>query len=58
MCERLKQEYGQIKVVINSHLDQIINLPTNYEKIQEFYDQLSKGESEDMPNPTKFLGHT
>ena len=58
VCERLMQEYGQIKVVINSHLDQIINLPTNYEKIQEFYDQLSKGESEDMPNPTTFLGHT
>ena len=44
--ERLKQEYGQTKVVINAHLDEIINLPTvkgaNYAKIQELYDQLIK----------------
>lgn len=43
--DRLKQEYGQTKLVINAHLDEIINLPTikgsNYDKIQEFYDKLS-----------------
>ena len=43
--ERLKTEYGQTRVVINAHLDEIINLPTirgtNHHRIQEFYDKLS-----------------
>ncbi|KAL9976624.1 hypothetical protein ACROYT_G013946 [Oculina patagonica] len=43
--ERLKKEFGQTKVVINTHIDEIINLPlvkgTNYFKIQEFYERLS-----------------
>ena len=43
--DRLKKEYGQTKVVINAHLDEIINLPTvrgtNHGKVQEFYDKLS-----------------
>eukprot|EP00795_Rhopilema_esculentum_P006372 gene6372-biopygen7981 len=44
--ERLKKEYGQRNAVINTHIDEIVNLPTikgvNYEKIQEFYDKLTK----------------
>ena len=43
--ERLKTEYGQTRVVIRAHLDEIINLPTirgtNHDRIQEFYDKLS-----------------
>ena len=42
----LKKEYGQTRAVISAHLDEIINLPTirgtNHEKIQEFYDKLSR----------------
>ena len=44
--DRLKQEYGQTKVVINAHVDEILNLPavrgSKYERVQEFYDKLSK----------------
>ena len=44
--DRLKQEYGQTKLVINAHLDEIINLApvkgSRYEKLQDFYDKLSK----------------
>ena len=44
--ERLKSEYGQTKLVINAHVDEIVNLPvikgTNYVKIQEFYEKVSK----------------
>lgn len=44
--DRLKTEYGQTKVVIHTHMESIINLQpvkgTNYEKVQEFYDKLSK----------------
>ncbi len=43
--DRLKKEYGQTRVVISAHLEEIINLPTikrtKTEKIQEFYDKLS-----------------
>ena len=43
--DRLKQEYGQTKSVINAHLDEIINLAavkgSSYEKVQEFYEKLS-----------------
>ena len=44
--ERLKKEYGQTKVVVNAHMDEIINLTpvrgSNYNKVQEFYEKLSK----------------
>jgi hypothetical protein len=44
--DRLKKEYGQTRALISAHLDEIINLPTirgtNHEKIQEFYDKLSR----------------
>ena len=44
--ERLKKEFSQTKVVINAHMDEIINLPlvkgTHYFKIQEFYERLRK----------------
>ena len=43
--DRLKQEYGQTKSVINAHSDEIINLAavkgSSYEKVQEFYEKLS-----------------
>ena len=46
MWERLKKEYGQTKVVVNAHMDEIINLTpvrgSNYRKVQEFYEKLSK----------------
>ncbi len=41
-----KGEYGHPKQVINAHMDAIINLTpvkgTNYDKVQEFYEKLSK----------------
>lgn len=44
--ERLQSKYGQNKLVINAHMDEIVNLPvvrgTNYAKIQEFYKKVSK----------------
>ena len=44
--ERLKKEYGRTKVVVNAHMDEIINLTpvrgSNYSKVQEFYEKLSK----------------
>ena len=44
--ERLNKEFGQKNAVINTHIDEIINLPTvrgtNYEKIQDFYNRLTK----------------
>ena len=44
--DRLKIEYEQTKVVINSHMESIINLSpvkgANYEKVQVFYEQLFK----------------
>ena len=43
---RLKTEYGQSKTVIAAHMEEIINLPvirgSNYERIREFYEKLSK----------------
>ena len=43
--ERLKSEYGQSKLVVNAHVEEIANLPvikgSNYLKIQEFYDSVS-----------------
>ena len=39
-------EYGQTKVVVNAHMDEIINLTplrgSNYSKVQAFYEKLSK----------------
>ena len=39
-CDRLKNEHGQTKVVINSHMESIINLSpvegVNYDKVQFF----------------------
>jgi len=44
--DRLKKEYGQTKVVVNVHMDEIINLfpvkGSNYFRVQEFYDKLSR----------------
>ena len=44
--ERLKKEYGQTKLVVNAHIDEVVNLPTvkgfSYEKILTFYEHLSK----------------
>ena len=44
--ERLKKEYGQTKLVVNAHIDDVVNLPTvrgsSYEKILAFYEHLSK----------------
>ncbi|XP_067041060.1 troponin I-like [Acropora muricata] len=44
--ERLQSEYGQTKLVINAHVNEIVHLPvvrgTNYAKIQEFYEKVSK----------------
>lgn len=43
---RLKKEYGETKLVVNAHMEKIINLPvvkgSNYSKIQEFYEKISK----------------
>ena len=44
--ERLKKEYGQNKLVVNAHVQEIVNLPsvrgTHFIRIQEFYENLSK----------------
>ena len=44
--DRLKKEYGQTKLVVNAHVDEIINLPVvkgyNYMKVREFYEALSR----------------
>ena len=44
--ERLKAEYGQDKLVVNPHLEEIMNLPivkgSNYLKVQEFYETVSR----------------
>ena len=44
--DRLKKEYGQTKVVMNAHMEEIINLfpvkGSNYFKVQEFYEKLSR----------------
>ena len=44
--KRLKAEYGQTKQVVNAHIEEIIGLPvvkgTNYAKVQEFHEKLSK----------------
>ena len=43
--DRLKKEYGQTKVVMNAHIEEIINLflvkGSNYFRVQEFYEKLS-----------------
>ena len=43
---RLKKEYRQTKLVINAHVEEIVNLPLvkgyNYVKIPDFYETLSK----------------
>ncbi|XP_028405760.1 uncharacterized protein LOC114528332 [Dendronephthya gigantea] len=44
--DRLKKEYGQTKLVVNSHVNEIVSLPVvkgyNYTKIREFYEALSR----------------
>ena len=44
--DRLKKEYGQTQTVINTHIEEVINLPilrsTSYTKIQDFYEKLSR----------------
>ncbi|XP_068725012.1 uncharacterized protein [Montipora capricornis] len=44
--ERLKTEYGQGKLVVNAHVEEIVNLPivngSNYLKVQEFYETVSR----------------
>ena len=43
--DRLKKEYGQTKVIVNAHMDEIINLfpvkGSNYFRLQESYEKLS-----------------
>ena len=44
--ERLKKEYGQTRLVVNSRIDEIVNLDTvkgsSYEKVLAFYEKLSR----------------
>ena len=44
--DRLKKGYGQTKVVVNAHMDEILNLfpvkGSNYVRVQEFYEKLSR----------------
>ena len=44
--ERLKSQYGQSKLVVNAHVEEIVTLPvikgSNYLKIQEFYESVSR----------------
>ena len=44
--DRLNKEYGQTKVVMNPHMEEILNLfpvkGSNYFRVQEFYENLSR----------------
>ena len=44
--ERLKREYGRTKLVVNAHIDEVVNLVTvkgsSYERISVFYESLIK----------------
>ena len=44
--ERLQKEYGQTKLVVNDHMNEIINLTpvkgNSYDKVRDFYETLSK----------------
>ncbi|XP_028415672.1 uncharacterized protein LOC114539136 [Dendronephthya gigantea] len=44
--DRLKKEYGQTRLVVNSHIDEIINLETvrgsSHDRVQVFYEKLSR----------------
>ena len=44
--ERLKTEYGQNKLVVSAHVQEIVNLPSvkgsHFLRIQEFYENLSR----------------
>ena len=44
--QRLKKEYGRTRLVINAHIDEVVNLQmvreSSYEKILAFYERLSK----------------
>ena len=44
--ERSQKECGQTKLVVNAHMDEIINLMpvkgTSYDKVKDFYERLSK----------------
>ena len=44
--ERLKTEYGQTKLVVSAHVQEIVNLPSvkgnHFLRIQEFYENLSR----------------
>ena len=44
--ERLKKEYGQTRLVVNAHVDEIVNLSPvrgySYEREQVFYETLSR----------------
>lgn len=44
--ERLEKEFGQTKLIVNAHMDEIINLlvikGTNYHRVKEFYESLTK----------------
>lgn len=44
--ERLQKEYGQTKLVVNAHMDEIINLTAvkgnSFDKVRDFYERLSE----------------
>ena len=44
--KRLQKEYGQTKLVVNAHMDKIINLTpvkgNSYDKVRDFCERLSK----------------
>ena len=44
--ERLQKEYGQTKLVVNDHMNEIINLTpvkgNSYDKVRDVYETLSK----------------
>ncbi len=44
--DRLKRDYGHITLVVNAHMDAIVNLPvvkgSSYEKVKEFYEKASQ----------------
>lgn len=47
--EQLKKEYGNTRLVVNTHVDEIINLPpdrgSSYERVEAFCESLSRNYS-------------
>ena len=55
--DRLKKEYGQTQTVINTHIEEIVNLPVlrshSFQKVLDFYEKLGETKNIMTVNGTK-----